>query len=355
MPDFKNPAHGKTKNSPTSRSVEPAASTTPHGQNKAVEPAASTTPCEQNEAVEPAASTTSHKRNEAVEPTASTIPCGHRIDQNSGHAPKNHGHAPKNHGHVAANEIHRAVKNGHTTTVTPQGIGHATQESGDAASRVFYCFILSSFIFALVVIPTRVIFDEGYRASTEYRLILFQLTAGLVFLRLPRILSRPLGIEIPHGLHIAYMLFLWAAIFLGEFALLYYRVPFWDTVMHFYSGVLLALLGLSLPALITGESISPLLSAILALGFSVLVGVLWEVYEFTFDGILGLNMQKFARMTSDGLSPLVGRAALSDTMTDLIVDLLAALVTCTAACLYVRKNGKLPPSLTVSRSNQTTE
>ena len=79
------------------------------------------------------------------------------------------------------------------------------------------------------------------------------------------------------------------------------------------------------------------------------------MYEFTFDGILGLNMQKFARMTSDGLSPLVGRAALSDTMTDLIVDLAAALVTCTAAYLYVRKNGKLPPALTVSRSNQTTE
>lgn len=258
-------------------------------------------------------------------------------------ATEKEGYAPKKNGDDA--------KVGHATKENNGGakVGHDPKKNGDAASRVFYCFILSSFIFALVVIPTRVIFDEVYRASTEYRLILFQLTAGLVFLRLPRLLSRPLGIDIPHGLYIAYMLFLWAAIFLGEFALLYYRVPFWDTLMHFFSAVLLTLLGLSLPTLITGEEISPLLCTVLAVGFSVTVGVLWEVYEFSFDGILGLNMQKFATLTRSGLAPLTGRAALTDTMTDLIVDLVGSLVPSVAAGIYIRKNGRLPHALTVSR------
>ena len=253
-------------------------------------------------------------------------------------------HANAKDGQAAATLTHTNTKDGQAAK--PR---HAPKKNGDAASRVFYCFILSSFIFALVVIPTRVIFDEVYRASTEYRLILFQLTAGLVFLRLPRLLSRPLGIDIPHGLYIAYMLFLWAAIFLGEFALLYYRVPFWDTLMHFFSAVLLTLLGLSLPTLITGEAIPPLLCTILAVGFSVTVGVLWEVYEFSFDGILGLNMQKFATLTRSGLTPLTGRAALTDTMTDLIVDLIGSLVPSVAAGIYIRKNGRLPHALTVSR------
>lgn len=253
-------------------------------------------------------------------------------------------HANTKDGQAAATPTHANAKDGQGAKQR-----HAPHKNSDAASRVFYCFILSSFIFALVVIPTRVIFDEVYRASTEYRLILFQLTAGLVFLRLPRLLSRPLGIDIPHGLYIAYMLFLWAAIFLGEFALLYYRVPFWDTLMHFFSAVLLTLLGLSLPTLITGEAIPPLLCTVLAVGFSVTVGVLWEVYEFSFDGILGLNMQKFAALTRSGLAPLTGRAALTDTMTDLIVDLIGSLVPSVTAGIYIRKKGRLPPALTVSR------
>jgi hypothetical protein len=53
-----------------------------------------------------------------------------------------------------------------------------------------------------------------------------------------------------------------------------------------------------------------------------MIGTLWEIYEFSFDSILGLNMQK-ARL-EDG-TPLVGGAALGDTMKDLIIDALAAL------------------------------
>ncbi len=230
------------------------------------------------------------------------------------------------------------------------------KEGGDnGACRIFYCFIISSFVFALTVIPVRVIFDEAFRASTEYRLILFQLTAGIVFLRLPRLLSQPLGIELPSGLYIAYMLFLWGAIFLGEFALLYYRVAVWDTVMHIFSAVLLSFLGLSLPRLFTGEEISPALTAILSVGFSVLVGVLWEIYEFSFDGLLGLNMQKFAapREIGQRLSPLVGRAALLDTMTDLIVDLASSLAVSVWAYLYIKRKGALPKSLTVNRIEKT--
>lgn len=326
---------------PAAKSVKSAAPTTPCGKFKAVEQAAPTTPCGNRTN----GKTRYRKMANATEKE------GYDPNKNSdgtkdGHTTKTSNNEKDGHANKENNtESEHATKENNGGTK----VGHAPEKNGDAASRVFYCFILSSFIFALVVIPTRVIFDEVYRASTEYRLILFQLTAGLVFLRLPRLLSKPLGIDIPHGLYIAYMLFLWAAIFLGEFALLYYRVPFWDTLMHFFSAVLLTLLGLSLPTLITGEEISPLLCTILAVGFSVTVGVLWEVYEFSFDGILGLNMQKFATLTRSGLASLTGRAALTDTMTDLIVDLIGSLVPSVAAGIYIRKNGRLPPALTVSR------
>ena len=53
------------------------------------------------------------------------------------------------------------------------------------------------------------------------------------------------------------------------------------------------------------------------------MGVLWEIYEFSFDGLLGLNMQKFA--LENGAN-LVGRMALRDTMKDLIVDSVGAFI-----------------------------
>lgn len=216
--------------------------------------------------------------------------------------------------------------------------------------RLFYSFILASFVFALVTVSVRVIFDESYRAATEYRIILFQLSMGCAFLRIPRLLSRLLRIGIPEHLHVLYMLFLWGAIFLGEFALFYYRLPLWDVFLHLYSAVLLTLLGLSLPHLITGKGCGALLTALFAVAFSVLIGVLWEIYEFVFDGILGLNMQKFASPTGGAkLAPLAGRDALVDTMTDLITDLVGALVTASWGFASILHRGRLPRAITLTR------
>ena len=73
----------------------------------------------------------------------------------------------------------------------------------------------------------------------------------------------------------------------------------------------------------TSINLSPLFVALFAFCFAVSIGCLWEIYEFVFDGALGLNMQKF--MLESG-EQLVGRAALADTMEDLIVDMMGAFV-----------------------------
>ena len=68
-------------------------------------------------------------------------------------------------------------------------------------------------------------------------------------------------------------------------------------------------------------NLSPLFVSLFAFCFAITMGVFWEFYEYSFDGLLGLNMQKFA--LEDG-TQLVGRLALADTMTDLFVDALGA-------------------------------
>ena len=70
-------------------------------------------------------------------------------------------------------------------------------------------------------------------------------------------------------------------------------------------------------------NLSPAFVAFFTLCFAVFLGAVWEIYEFTADSILHTNMQKFA--LEDGTA-LVGRDALWDTMKDIIVDTVGALV-----------------------------
>jgi hypothetical protein len=61
--------------------------------------------------------------------------------------------------------------------------------------------------------------------------------------------------------------------------------------------------------------------ALFSFAFAVAVGSIWEIFEFTMDSFLGLNMQK---------------SGLVDTMWDLIVDALGALVIAVLGYFYTK-------------------
>ena len=132
-----------------------------------------------------------------------------------------------------------------------------------------------------------------------------------------------------------YYVFLYCAVFLGEVFDFYYVVPHWDTVLHFFSGAMLGALGFILVDLLNRSEkvrvqLSPLFVSLFAFCFALAAGAVWEIYEYTVDGVMHLNMQKYA--TEAGVM-LIGRAALRDTMKDIIFDALAALLV--AAAGYV--------------------
>lgn len=170
--------------------------------------------------------------------------------------------------------------------------------------------------------------QPGQRCRSDYVLMLLQCCLGLVVMFLPNMLEKKLTWPITDAMYILYFLFLYCAIYLGEVRNFFYVVPHWDTWLHTFSGGMLGALGfIVVDRLNQVEGVpvhlGPKFVCLFALCFAVTVGVLWEIYEFTFDGLLGLNMQKFR--LEDG-TQLVGRAALQDTMKDLIVDLLGAAV-----------------------------
>lgn len=63
------------------------------------------------------------------------------------------------------------------------------------------------------------------------------------------------------------------------------------------------------------------------------MGAVWEIYEFTMDSVFGTNMQKY--MLDNGTA-LIGQAALQDTMKDIIVDAIGALVMSTIGYISLK-------------------
>lgn len=197
---------------------------------------------------------------------------------------------------------------------------------------IVFLTLLFSAIFSLYHVFTAPTGDTAIAVSqktkSDYMLMFTQCLLGLVVFFLPSFMEHKLKIVVPNNMYIMFVIFLYCAIYLGEVHDFYYVVPRWDTILHAFSGLMLGALGFSMVSLLndnqkSGVALRPSFVALFALVFALSLGVLWEIYEFTLDGLLGMNMQKFA--LADG-TPLIGRQALVDTMEDLIVDLLGASV-----------------------------
>ena len=200
-------------------------------------------------------------------------------------------------------------------------------------SKILSMFVFASLLVSAIFVAVRLVLAPSQpdgsnfeRLKSDYVLMLVQCVLGMVVLLLPSVIARRLKIEIPSGMMILFVIFLYCAIYLGEVRSFYYHIQSWDTVLHWFSGAMIGALGFSFVALFNNSeripvNLSPFFVAAFAFCFAVTLGVFWEFYEYSFDGLLGLNMQKFA--LEDG-TQLVGRAALQDTMKDLVVDAVGA-------------------------------
>lgn len=137
----------------------------------------------------------------------------------------------------------------------------------------------------------------------------------------------------PNRLEIIITLFIFAAQFLGEMHGFYDKIPWWDTMLHTTSGIILGLVGF-LFVYLSNENgdknvnLSPIFVVIVAFCFALTMGVFWEFFEYGADRVFGYNMQKFRMPGQDGLV---------DTMDDLIVDAVGALIACIGGWIHMKK------------------
>ena len=200
----------------------------------------------------------------------------------------------------------------------------------------------------------------------------------LVLFLLPSFLERKLKIELPNALEIVILCFIFAGAILGEISEFYILVPHWDTWLHTINGFLFAAVGFAIVNIFNEDKriamqLSPLSVALVAFCFSMTIGVLWEFFEWGADLLLGLDMQKdmiLSEISSvmlhpegkndpvamegirdvilvleDGSQISLGLGGyldigLMDTMKDLLVNLIGAVVFSFLGYFYVRSKGE---------------
>ena len=143
------------------------------------------------------------------------------------------------------------------------------------------------------------------------------LVLGLTLL--PTFLFRRYRVYIPPEFQFVAASFVFLSLFLGSAAGLYHYFWWWDILLHTGSGFLLGIIGfLALFLLNQTEripaGIRPAFLCFFGVTFAVFLGVLWEIFEFAIDLLVpGQNMQS-------------GETGVGDTMLDLIVDTLGAVI-----------------------------
>jgi len=161
------------------------------------------------------------------------------------------------------------------------------------------------------------------------------IAAAILFLTfLPTIFASRIQVEIPPEFEVMTVAFIFVSLFLGETREYYSRFWWWDISLHATSGVLLGILGLLLVYVLNETPridlhMRPGFVAFFAFCFALSIGTVWEMFEFAMDQLFGMNMQK----------PMLGDpSGLTDTMFDLVVDAVGAMLVSITGYLYL-KNG----------------
>ena len=213
----------------------------------------------------------------------------------------------------------------------------------------------------LIMIPE--IFNRNYNN-------VFLCILTLVLFMIPSFIEKKIKIEVPDLLQIIILLFIFAAEILGELREYYLTFPYWDAMLHTVNGFLCAAIGFALIDILNANekiyfNVSPIFAAVCAFCFSMTVGVLWEFFEYFMDIVFHTDMQKddIINTVSSVLFHPEGRniaetitvetmnlngitfngyidIGLRDTMMDMFVNFIGAVVFSVIGFFYVRKRGK---------------
>jgi hypothetical protein len=184
----------------------------------------------------------------------------------------------------------------------------------------------------LLVIPFS-IYEQNWMAF-------FVSILTLILLFVPNLFEKKYKINLLAEFQLIIVVFLYASLFLGEVRGYYTRFWWWNSVLHFFSGLALGFAGFLILYILykTGRfNASFKVIVVFSFCFAVALGVLWEIFEFGIDSFFGANMQRARNIGS--IFNCNTRMGLMDTMWDLILNTVGAFLSSLAGYFYL-KGGK---------------
>lgn len=200
-----------------------------------------------------------------------------------------------------------------------------------------------SFIVLILAIATMVALFYVKKEKMRVRLFfsLLQYIAMSIVLISPRLLKKFANFEVPVEVHISVTAFAFLGLVLGDGLNFYGKIGWWDSLLHFTSGIILSFIALWLLQMLILRRkylfMHRALLYIFVVAFSLAVGAVWELCEYTVDDIFHTNNQQYmattrATIVSSDDEPLEGHDALADTMKDLALDLAGAILVVCYEC-----------------------
>lgn len=200
------------------------------------------------------------------------------------------------------------------------------------------------------------------------------MTCALSFmlLMIPSFIENKMKIDLPSVMEVIMISFVFAANVLGELGAFYEKLPFWDTMLHTLNGFICAGVGFGLIDILNRNekikmNLSPLFVCLFSFCFSMTVGTVWEFFEFGMDMLFGKDMQKDTIVNGFNSYLLSGSEnkmisiqgitdtavngkslgingyldiGLIDTMKDMIVNFIGAVVFNIAGFFYLKGRGR---------------
>ena len=215
-------------------------------------------------------------------------------------------------------------------------------------------------------------------ALCVFTLILFSITI---------IMEHKFNFDFPDLLEITVWLFIFSAEILGEINEFYIHFENWDLILHTTNGFIMAGFGYSLVELLNKNenisvTLSPIYVAIVAICFSMTIGVFWEFFEYSVDTYLHKDRQKDTVINTiysitfheedkndvvelpinsivvngQDWNKLYGGyidIGLHDTMEDLFVNFIGAVIFSVFGYLYTIGKGKYAKNFIIKRKKKT--
>ena len=212
---------------------------------------------------------------------------------------------------------------------------------------LYYLLQVLTLMTAIASLVMYIVKREGLETTANQ---IFMCVMALICINIPAFLEKKFKFYIPNYISIILYVFVFAHYVLGEVLRVYDHSIVFDKILHTTSGVIMSFIGFSFIFMLSKINpekmkLSPFFIVLFTFCFTMTTEYVWELFEYSADRLLDLNMQRWQDGITETLengsviSSVPYGSGLKDTMGDMAVNILG----CLGVCVYALVGMKLKP------------